>query len=179
MADGLGSDDVEMEDMDRAGSGRRGSTSFDGVPAHSVRASSAIHSEGSPLTSPMGSLTGGDDRPGGGTFVSEAPSMEHGTADGTADARMEQERLIPLSGINDDGYFGDASGTWLRLEPRARITFETRGAEDKSFAREVRDFCNAYGGAFFGSLLAVAVLTTVLIVWASHLEQRSNRGGGG
>jgi hypothetical protein len=86
---------------------------------------------------------------------------------------------MPLSGINDDGYFGDASGTWLRLEPRARITFETRGAEDKSFAREVRDFCNAYGGAFFGSLLAVVVLTTVLIVWASHLEQRSNPGGGG
>ena len=56
---------------------------------------------------------------------------------------------------------------------------ETRGAEDKSFAREVRDFCNAYGGAFFGSLLAVVVLTTVLIVWASHLEQRSNPGGGG
>jgi hypothetical protein len=127
----------------------------------------------------MGSLTGGDDRPGGGTFVSEAPSTEHGTADGTTDARIEQERLIPLSGINDDGYFGDASGTWLRLEPRARITFETRGAEDKSFAREVRDFCNAYGGAFFGSLLAVVVLTTVLIVWASHLEQRSNPGGGG
>ena len=179
MADGLGSDDVEMEDMDRAGSGRRGSTSFDGVPAHSVRASSAIHSEGSPLTSPMGSLTGGDDRPGGGTFVSEAPSTEHGTADGTVEARIDQERLMPLSGINDDGYFGDASGTWLRLEPRARITFETRGAEDKSFAREVRDFCNAYGGAFFGSLLAVVVLTTVLIVWASHLEQRSNPGGGG
>jgi hypothetical protein len=84
---------------------------------------------------------------------------------------------MPLSGINDDGYFGDASGTWLRLEPRARITFETRGAEDKSFAREVRDFCNAYGGAFFGSMLAVAVLTIVLIVWASHLEQRSNPGG--
>ena len=179
MADGLGSDDVEMEDMDRAGSGRRGSTSFDGVPAHSVRAGSAIHSEGSPLTSPMGSLTGGDDRPGGGTFVSEAPSTEHGTADGTTDARIEQERLIPLSGINDDGYFGDASGTWLRLEPRARITFETRGAEDKSFAREVADFCNAFGGAIFGSLLLVAVLTTVLIVWASHLEQRSAGGGGG
>ena len=131
------------------------------------------------MTSPMGSLTGGDDRPGGGTFVSEAPSTEHGTADGTVDARIDQERLMPLSGINDDGYFGDASGTWLRLEPRARITFETRGAEDKSFAREVRDFCNAYGGAFFGSLLAVAVLTIVLIVWASHLEQRSNPGGGG
>jgi hypothetical protein len=82
-----------------------------------------------------------------------------------------------LAGINDDGYFGDAAGNWLRLEPRARITFETRGAEDKSFAREVLDFCNAYGYAVFGSMLLVGVLTTVLIVWASHVEQRSQGGG--
>ena len=54
---------------------------------------------------------------------------------------------------------------------------ETRGAEDKSFAREVLDFCNAYGGAVFGSMLLVGVLTTVLIVWASHVEQRSGGGG--
>jgi len=177
MADGLGSHDMEMEDMDRVGSGRRGSSSFDGgrdrgVPVP-LRAGST--SEGSPLTSPMGSLTGGDDASdaaragGGGTFSSEAPS-------GTG---TNESPLIPLSGINDDGYFGDASGNWLRLEPRARITFETRGAEDKSFAREVADFCNAFGGAIFGSLLLVAVLTTVLIVWASHLEQRSAGGGGG
>ena len=177
MADGPGSDDVEMEDMNRVGPGQRGSSSFDGgrhrgVPVQ-LRAGSP--GEGSPLTSPMGSLTGGDDasdapRPGGGgTFSSEAPS-------GTG---TNESPLIPLSGINDDGYFGDASGNWLRLEPRARITFETRGAEDKSFAREVADFCNAFGGAIFGSLLLVAVLTTVLIVWASHLEQRSAGGGGG
>ena len=131
------------------------------------------------MMSPMGSLTGGDETSaarGGGTFSVEAPSGSNNEEHNTNVEDVE-ETLIPLAGINDDGYFGDASGTWLRLEPRARITFETRGAEDKSFAREVRDFCNAYGGAFFGSLLAVAVLTTVLIVWASHLEQRSGGGG--
>ena len=180
MADGLGSHDMEMEDMDRVGSGRRGSSSFDGgrdrgVPVP-LRAGST--SEGSPLTSPMGSLTGGDDasdapRPGGGgTFSSEPAST-------TSAIGANESPLVPLSGINDDGYFGDASGNWLRLQPRARITFETRGAEDKSFAREVADFCTTHGGVFFGSLLSVAALTTALIVWASHLQPRSVGGGGG
>lgn len=180
MADGLESDDVEMEDMDRPGSGRRGSTSFDGAyrggTLNPLRAGST--SEGSPLTSPMGSLTGGDDdvARGGGTFSLEAPA-EAGVSKSLEDVEDVEETLLPLAGINDDGYFGDAAGNWLRLEPRARITFETRGTEDKSFAREVLDFCNAYGGAVFGSMLLVAVLTTVLIVWASHLEQRSGGGG--
>jgi hypothetical protein len=64
MADGLESDDVEMEDMDRAGSGRRGSTSFDGErrggTLNPLTAGSTSLS-GSPLMSPMGSLTGGDE----------------------------------------------------------------------------------------------------------------------
>jgi hypothetical protein len=182
MADGLESDDVEMEDMDRAGSGRRGSTSFDGEhrggTLNPLTAGSTSLS-GSPLMSPMGSLTGGDETSaarGGGTFSVEAPSGSNNEEDNTNVEDVE-ETLIPLAGINDDGYFGDAAGNWLRLEPRARITFETRGAEDKSFAREVLDFCNAYGGAVFGSMLLVGVLTTVLIVWASHVEQRSQGGG--
>ena len=125
----------------------------------------------------MGSLT--DDGLGETPRASEDRAGPILPSTSAADVDDEGTLTVPLAGINDDGYFGDASGTWLRLEPRARITFETRGAEDKSFAREVRDFCNAYGGAFFGSMLAVAVLTIVLIVWASHLEQRSNPGGGG
>ena len=182
MADGLESDDVEMEDMDRAGSGRRGSTSFDGEhrggTLNPLTAGSTSLS-GSPLMSPMGSLTGGDETSaarGGGTFSVEAPSGSNKDGDNTNVEDVE-ETLITLAGINDDGYFGDAAGNWLRLEPRARITFETRGAEDKSFAREVLDFCNAYGYAVFGSMLLVGVLTTVLIVWASHVEQRSQGGG--
>jgi hypothetical protein len=182
MADGLESDDVEMEDMDRAGSGRRGSTSFDGEhrggTLNPLTAGSTSLS-GSPLMSLMGSLTGGDETSaarGGGTFSVEAPSGSNNEEDNTNVEDVE-ETLIPLAGINDDGYFGDAAGNWLRLEPRARITFETRGAEDKSFAREVLDFCNAYGYAVFGSMLLVGVLTTVLIVWASHVEQRSQGGG--
>ena len=182
MADGLESDDVEMEDMDRAGSGRRGSTSFDGErrggTLNPLTAGSTSLS-GSPLMSPMGSLTGGDETSaarGGGTFSVEAPSGANNGEDNTNVEDVE-ETLIPLAGINDDGYFGDAAGNWLRLEPRARITFETRGAEDKSFAREVLDFCNAYGYAVFGSMLLVGVLTTVLIVWASHVGQRSQGGG--
>ena len=183
MADGLESDDVEMEDMDRAGSGRRGSTSFDGErrggTLNPLTAGSTSLS-GSPLMSPMGSLTGCDDDAarGGGTFSLEAPAPSgSNNEEETSNVEDVEETLIPLAGINDDGYFGDAAGNWLRLEPRARITFETRGAEDKSFAREVLDFCNAYGGAVFGSMLLVGVLTTVLIVWASHLEQRSQGGG--
>lgn len=182
MADGLESDDVEMEDMDRAGSGRRGSTSFDGErrggTLNPLTAGSTSLS-GSPLMSPMGSLTGGDETSaarGGGTFSVEAPSGSN-NEEGNTNVEDVEETLIPLAGINDDGYFGDAAGNWLRLEPRARITFETRGAEDKSFAREVLDFCNAYGYAVFGSMLLVGVLTTVLIVWASHVEQRSGGGG--
>ena len=131
------------------------------------------------MMSPMGSLTGGDETSaarGGGTFSVEAPFGSNNEEDNTNVEDVE-ETLIPLAGINDDGYFGDAAGNWLRLEPRARITFETRGAEDKSFAREVLDFCNAYGYAVFGSMLLVGVLTTVLIVWASHVEQRSQGGG--
>jgi hypothetical protein len=183
MADGLESDDVEMEDMDRAGSGRRGSTSFDGEhrggTLNPLTAGSTSLS-GSPLMSPMGSLTGGDETSaarGGGTFSVEAPSGSNNEEHNTNVEDGNEETLIPLAGINDDGYFGDAAGNWLRLEPRARITFETRGAEDKSFAREVLDFCNAYGYAVFGSMLLVGVLTTVLIVWASHVEQRSQGGG--
>ena len=183
MADGLESDDVEMEDMDRAGSGRRGSTSFDGAhrggTLNPLTAGSTSLS-GSPLMSPMGSLTGGDETSaarGGGTFSVEAPSGSNNEEHNTNVEDGNEETLIPLAGINDDGYFGDAAGNWLRLEPRARITFETRGAEDKSFAREVLDFCNAYGYAVFGSMLLVGVLTTVLIVWASHVEQRSGGGG--
>ena len=107
----------------------------------------------------------------------EAPSGSNNEEHNTNVEDGNEETLIPLAGINDDGYFGDAAGNWLRLEPRARITFETRGAEDKSFAREVLDFCNAYGYAVFGSMLLVGVLTTVLIVWASHVEQRSGGGG--
>ena len=183
MADGLESDDVEMEDMDRAGSGRRGSPSFDGEhrggTLNPLTAGSTSLS-GSPLMSPMGSLTGGDETSaarGGGTFSVEAPSGSNNEEHNTNVEDGNEETLIPLAGINDDGYFGDAAGNWLRLEPRARITFETRGAEDKSFAREVLDFCNAYGYAVFGSMLLVGVLTTVLIVWASHVEQRSQGGG--
>lgn len=184
MADGLESDDVEMEDMDRAGSGRRGSTSFDGErrggTLNPLTAGSTSLS-GSPLMSPMGSLTGGETSTsaarGGGTFSVEAPSGSNNEEHNTNVEDGNEETLIPLAGINDDGYFGDAAGNWLRLEPRARITFETRGAEDKSFAREVLDFCNAYGYAVFGSMLLVGVLTTVLIVWASHVEQRSQGGG--
>jgi hypothetical protein len=90
MADGLESDDVEMEDMDRAGSGRRGSTSFDGErrggTLNPLTAGSTSLS-GSPLMSPMGSLTGGETSTsaarGGGTFSVEAPSgsnnEEHNT----------------------------------------------------------------------------------------------------
>jgi hypothetical protein len=184
MADGLESDDVEMEDMDRAGSGRRGSTSFDGEhrggTLNPLTAGSTSLS-GSPLMSPMGSLTGDETSTsaarGGGTFSVEAPSGSNNEEHNTNVEDGNEETLIPLAGINDDGYFGDAAGNWLRLEPRARITFETRGAEDKSFAREVLDFCNAYGTAVFGSMLLVGVLTTVLIVWASHVEQRSQGGG--
>jgi hypothetical protein len=37
------------------------------------------------------------------------------------------EAEVPLSGINDDGYFGDASGQWMSLEPNTEITFATVG----------------------------------------------------
>jgi hypothetical protein len=169
MADGFGSEDVELEDMERAGSGRRGSTSFDGDD----RGVGSSASAGSPLTSPMGSLNGDatpyrptDGKHAGSTFAPE-------------DARDDNdETFVPLAGINDDGYFGDAAGNWLNLPPRAEITFETRGAEDKTLQQEVLDFCNAYGASFFGGLATVAALATVLIVWAEHLQQRGNGDGG-
>ena len=93
----------------------------------------------------------------------------------------EEQQHIRLVAADDEALAArnEARRALLKELADALDLHETRGAEDKSFAREVRDFCNAYGGAFFGSLLAVAVLTTVLIVWASHLEQRSNPGGGG
>ena len=167
MADGLGSDDTEMEDMIRVESGRRGSTSRPDSGGRSQGAMSPM-SRGSLTDDEMNVVPGANEQ-GNSTFQVE-PHDENST---------ETETLIPLAGINDDGYFGDASGQWMRLEPRAEIVFETRAADEKTFTEEVLDFCNSYGASFIGGLLTIVVLITVLIVWATHLEQQGGQSSTG
>jgi hypothetical protein len=57
-------------------------------------------------------------------------------AAGDAAAAAEGEPLGNIAGINDDGYFGDASGQWLSLEPDTEITFATRS--DQTVSKECR-----------------------------------------
>ena len=168
MADGLGSDTREMEDMTRTGSGNVGrvGTSWHG---RNDRA-------GSPGTSPQGSLTDDEMAPIATRTVTNA-TFQPEDAETTENASNE-ETLFPLAGINDDGYFGDDRGQWLRLEPRAEIVFETRGGDEKTAAEEVLALCNNHGGSFIVGLMTIAVLCTVLILWATHLEATGGGNGG-
>lgn len=155
MADALPDDETELEDMAWRGDRGRGEGSQTAETA-----------------SPLGSLTddelnpgpGPSREPGGGaTFAPERPA--------DTDAAPEDEILVPLSGINDDGYFGDASGQWLHLQPNEEITFVTRG-EHKTFTEEVRDFWKTYGTSFLAGLVSVVVVVVVLILWGSYLERK-------
>ena len=79
-----------------------------------------------------------------------------------ADAGNEARRV--LSGINDDGYFGDASGQWLNLEPNARITLHASADADPWL--EVKEFARVYGAPFVWGILTVVVAVSALIWWS-------------
>ena len=72
---------------------------------------------GSSTNSPMGSLT--DDGLGETPRASEDRAGPILPSTSAADVDDEGTLTVPLAGINDDGYFGDASGQWYNLEPNA------------------------------------------------------------
>ena len=95
---------------------------------------------GSSTNSPIGSLT--DDGLGDTPRTSEPePTDAHVSINADAGDEARRDADVPLSGINDDGYFGDASGQWLNLEPNERITLHASADTDpwlevKEFARQ-------------------------------------------
>ena len=109
---------------------------------------------GSSTASPMGSLTddGIDDVNANASPVGDAP-------DG------QDETLGKIAGINDDGYFGDASGQWLSLEPDTEITFAT--GNDKTAWEDLKDCWKLYGVPFATGLFTVIFFTVVLLVWST------------
>ena len=72
----------------------------------------------------MGSLT--DDGLGETPRASEDRAGPILPSTSAADVDDEGTLTVPLAGINDDGYFGDASGQWYNLEPNAEITLHGR-----------------------------------------------------
>jgi len=119
---------------------------------------------GSSTNSPMGSLT--DDGLGDTPRASERePTDEHvSIRDADAGDEARRDAALPLSGINDDGYFGDASGQWLNLEPNASITLHASADADPWL--EVKDFARVYGAPFVSGILTVVVAVSALIWWS-------------
>ena len=83
-------------------------------------------------------------------------------ADAGDEARREAD--VSLAGINDDGYFGDASGQWLNLEPNERITLHASADTDPWL--EVKEFARQYGAPFVWGVLTVVVAVYALIWWS-------------
>lgn len=111
---------------------------------------------GSSTASPMGSLTdeGNDDGDtNAGAAATDAAAAEQG------------ETLGNISGINDDGYFGSASGQWLSLEPDTEITFAT--GSDKTAWEDLKDCWKLYGLPFATGLCTVVFFTAALIIWST------------
>ena len=155
MADALPDDgETELEDMSGSGGGRLGT----------------------PASSPMAPLTPrGDEADDGGA----GPSSFAGATFAPEDAlgAAGDEILVPLAGINDDGYFGDAGGQWLRLEPSAEITFEAAadaGGANKTVGEEVREFWRMYGVPIVAGAVAIVAIVVIVFAWGSWVE-----GGGG
>lgn len=119
---------------------------------------------GSSTNSPMGSLT--DDGLGDTPRASEREPTDAHVSIRDADAGDEARRdaALPLSGINDDGYFGDASGQWLNLEPNASITLHASADADPWL--EVKEFARVYGAPFVSGILTVVVAVSALIWWS-------------
>ena len=115
---------------------------------------------GSSTNSPMGSLT--DDGLGDTPRASERDPTDVRRISTDADAGNEARRV--LSGINDDGYFGDASGQWLNLEPNASITLHASADADPWL--EVKEFARVYGAPFVSGILTVVVAVSALIWWS-------------
>jgi len=118
---------------------------------------------GSSTNSPMGSLT--DDGLGDTPRTSEPePTDAHVSINADAGDEARREADVPLSGINDDGYFGDASGQWLNLEPNERITLHASADTDPWL--EVKEFARQYGAPFVWGVLTVVVAVYALIWWS-------------
>lgn len=119
---------------------------------------------GSSTNSPMGSLT--DDGLGDTPRASEREPTDdaHVSIDADAGDEARRDAALPLSGINDDGYFGDASGQWLNLEPNASITLHASADADPWL--EVREFARVYGAPFVSGILTVVVAVSALIWWS-------------
>ena len=151
---------MELEEMswrgDKKGTAKKIQTQHDGVG-------------GSSTASPMGSLTDdGNDEAGAGTNAGA------GGADAD-DAAAEDETLGKIAGINDDGYFGDASGQWLSLEPDTEITFAT--GNDKTAWEDLKDCWKLYGLPFATGLFTVVFFTAALIVWSTTSCKLHNQHG--
>ena len=111
----------------------------------------------------MGSLT--DDGLGDTPRTSERePTDAHVSINADAGDEARREADVPLSGINDDGYFGDASGQWLNLEPNERITLHASADTDPWL--EVKAFARQYGAPFVWGVLTVVVAVYALIWWS-------------
>ena len=111
----------------------------------------------------MGSLT--DDGLGDTPRTSERePTDAHVSINADAGDEARREADVPLSGINDDGYFGDASGQWLNLEPNERITLHASADTDPWL--EVKEFARQYGAPFVWGVLTVVVAVYALIWWS-------------
>ena len=110
----------------------------------------------------MGSLT--DDGLGETPRASEDRAGPILPSTSAADVDDEGTLTVPLAGINDDGYFGDASGQWLNLEPNERITLHASADTDPWL--EVKEFARQYGAPFVWGVLTVVVAVYALIWWS-------------
>ena len=117
---------------------------------------------GSSTNSPMGSLT--DDGLGDTPRTSERePTDAHVSINADAGDEARREADVPLSGINDDGYFGDEDGTWL---PNDRVPLVLR--QQREEIRATTDVRGDWVELFerFGWLIAASAFCVLLLVFA-------------
>ena len=126
---------------------------------------------GSSTNSPMGSLT--DDGLGETPRASEDRAGPILPSTSAADVDDEGTLTVPLAGINDDGYFGDASGQWYNLEPNAEITLHGRADVDPW--EEVKEFARRHGVSLAWGIVTVVVAVSALIWWSESVASAGER----